>query len=96
MTRSTGAGHPRADRAARLARRAGAAAPARSTSSSWSSCKARPRPELLPDLAVGEGDIFYDKATDRLKVVVHNLGAAAAENVTVRFEDPQGNLLGQR
>jgi hypothetical protein len=58
--------------------------------------QAQARPELLPDLAVGEGDIFYDLATDRLKVVVHNLGAAAAENVTVRFEDPQGKLLQER
>ena len=56
----------------------------------------RPRSELLPDLAVGDGDIYYDKATDRLKVVVHNIGAAAAKDVTVRFEDPAGNLLLQR
>src|SRR5262249_26492937 len=58
--------------------------------------EARPRPERLPDLAVGEGDVFYDKATDRLKVVVHNLGAAAAENVRVRFEDAEGKLLAER
>lgn len=58
--------------------------------------QAQPRPELLADLAIGEGDIFYDKASDRLKVVVHNLGAAAAENVTVRFETPDGRLLGER
>lgn len=58
--------------------------------------QARPRPEFLPDLAVGDGDIYYDKATDRLKVVVHNIGAAAAKDVSVRFEDPAGNLLLQR
>lgn len=58
--------------------------------------QATPVPELLADLAVGDGDIFYDKATDRLKVVVHNIGAAAAENVVVRFEDPQGKLLVER
>jgi hypothetical protein len=58
--------------------------------------RARPRPELLPDLAVGDGDIYYDKATDRLKVVVHNLGAAAAKDITVSFTDPEGNLLLQR
>jgi hypothetical protein len=27
---------------------------------------------------------------------VHNLGAAAAENVTVRFQDPEGRLLQER
>jgi hypothetical protein len=58
--------------------------------------QARPRPELLPDLAVGDVDVFYDKATDRLKVVVHNIGSAAAENVVVRFEAPDGQLLGER
>jgi hypothetical protein len=58
--------------------------------------KALPRPELLPDPAVGKGDVFYDVATDRLKVVVHNLGAAPAKNVTVRFESPTGTLLAQR
>src|SRR5439155_12399269 len=58
--------------------------------------RARPRPELLPDLAVGDGDVYYDKATDRLKVVVHNIGAAAAKDVSVRFEDPAGNLLLRR
>jgi hypothetical protein len=58
--------------------------------------QAQPRPELLPDLAVGDGDIFYDKATDRLKVVVHNIGAAVAKDVMVRFEDPDGNLLLQK
>lgn len=58
--------------------------------------QARPRPELLPDLAAGDGDIYYDKATDRLKVIVHNIGAAAARDVTVRFEDPEGKLLFQR
>lgn len=58
--------------------------------------QARPRPELLPDLAVGAGDVFYDKATDRLKVVVHNIGAAAAKDVLVRFEGPAGTLLLER
>jgi hypothetical protein len=58
--------------------------------------EARPLPELLPDLAVGEGDVFYDKATDRLKVVVHNIGSAAAKDVVVRFEDPDGKLLAER
>jgi Concanavalin A-like lectin/glucanases superfamily len=58
--------------------------------------KARPHPELLPDLAVGDGDIYYDKATDRLKVVVHNIGAAAAKDVTVRFEGPEGKVLLER
>jgi hypothetical protein len=58
--------------------------------------KPRPRSELLPDLAVGAGDVFYDKATDRLKVIVHNIGAAAAKNVTVRFEDAAGKLLAKR
>ncbi len=58
--------------------------------------QARPRPELLPDLAVGAGDVFYDKATDRLKVVVHNIGSAAAENVVVRFEASDGKLLAER
>jgi hypothetical protein len=58
--------------------------------------ESRSRPELLPDLAVGDGDIFYDKATDRLKVVVHNIGSAAAENVLVRFEASDGRLLGER
>jgi hypothetical protein len=58
--------------------------------------QARPRPELLPDLALGDGDVFYDQATDRLKVVVHNLGSAAARDVVVRFEDPQGHLLAER
>jgi hypothetical protein len=57
--------------------------------------QARPRPELLPDLAIGEGDIAYDKATDRLKVIVHNIGAAAAKDVKVRFEGPDGQLLGE-
>jgi hypothetical protein len=52
-----------------------------------------PRPELLPDLAVGRGDAWYDKATDRLKVVVHNIGSAAARDVKVRFETPDGQLL---
>ena len=46
--------------------------------------------------AVQTRDIFYDKATDRLKVVVHNIGSAPAKNVTVRFEDPDGTLLIQR
>jgi hypothetical protein len=55
--------------------------------------RAEPRPELLPDLAVGEGDVFYDRATDRLKVIVHNIGAAAARDVQVRFETPDGQLL---
>jgi subtilase family serine protease len=58
--------------------------------------QAQPWPELLPDLAVGKGDVFYDKATDRLKVVVHNIGAAPARNVAVRFEDPSGNILARR
>jgi hypothetical protein len=58
--------------------------------------QARKVPERLPDLAVGQGDIHYDKATDRLKVVVHNIGAAPAANVVVRFEDPAGNLLARR
>lgn len=58
--------------------------------------QAQPRPELLADLAIGEGDVFYDKATDRLKVTVHNIGAAPAENITVRFEDTEGCLLGER
>jgi hypothetical protein len=58
--------------------------------------EARPRPELLPDVAVGQGDVYYDKATDRLKVVVHNLGAAAARDVVVRFEDPDGQVLAER
>jgi hypothetical protein len=58
--------------------------------------EAHPRPEQLPDLAVGDGDIFYDKPTDRLKVVVHNLGSAPAKDVTVRFEDLDGNLLLRR
>jgi hypothetical protein len=58
--------------------------------------QSQPRPERLPDLAVGAGDIFYDKVTDRLKVVVHNIGAAPAENVLVRFEGPDGQLLGER
>ena len=57
---------------------------------------ASPRPERLPDLALGVGDVFYDKATDRLKAVVHNLGSAAAENVTVRFEDASGTLLAEQ
>jgi hypothetical protein len=56
----------------------------------------RPGRELLPDLAVGDGDLFYDKATDRLKVVVHNIGSSAAESVVVRFEDPAGNILADR
>jgi hypothetical protein len=56
----------------------------------------RPRPELLPDLAVGDGDLFYDKPTDRLKVVVHNIGSSAAESVLIRFEDPAGNVLADR
>jgi hypothetical protein len=55
-----------------------------------------PRRERLPDLAVGKNDAFYDVATDRLKVVVHNLGAEPARGVTVRFEDPTGALLAQR
>lgn len=54
------------------------------------------RPELLPDLAIGAEDVFYDKATDRLKAVVHNIGAAAAKDVVVRFETPDGQLLAQR
>jgi hypothetical protein len=29
-------------------------------------------------------------------VIVHNIGSAAAENVAVRFEGPDGNLLGER
>jgi hypothetical protein len=58
--------------------------------------QSRPRPERLPDLAVGAGDIYYDKVTDRLKVVVHNIGSAPAENVVVRFEGPNGQLLGER
>jgi hypothetical protein len=58
--------------------------------------QARPRPELLPDLAVGAGDVFYDRATDRLKVVVHNIGSAAAEKVVVRFETSDGTLLAER
>jgi hypothetical protein len=58
--------------------------------------QSQPRRELLPDLAVGKQDAFYDVATDRLKVVVHNLGAAPARKVTVRFEDPTGALLAQR
>lgn len=58
--------------------------------------QSQPRPELLPDLAVGDGDIYYDKATDRLKVVIHNIGSAAAKDVVVRFEGPDGQLLGQR
>lgn len=57
---------------------------------------AQPRPERLADLALGAGDVFYDKATDRLKAVVHNIGSAAAENVVVRFEDAEGRLLGER
>jgi hypothetical protein len=56
----------------------------------------RPGRELLPDLAIGNGDLFYDKATDRLKVVVHNIGSSAAESVVVRFEDPAGNVLAER
>lgn len=58
--------------------------------------QAQLRPELLPDLAVGKGDIFYDRATDRLKVVVHNIGSAAARDIVVHFEDPAGNLLARR
>jgi hypothetical protein len=58
--------------------------------------KAQPRPAGLADLAVGDGDVYYDKATDRLKVVVHNIGAAAAEPFTVRFEDAAGRLLADR
>ncbi|MCC6419331.1 MAG: hypothetical protein IT429_13940 [Gemmataceae bacterium] len=58
--------------------------------------QARPRPELLADLAVGKGDVYYDRATDRLKVVVHNIGAAAAEKVVVRFETADGTLLAER
>lgn len=58
--------------------------------------QAQPRPELLPDLAIGPNDVFYDKATDRLKVVVHNIGAATAKNVAVHFEGPSGNLLARR
>jgi hypothetical protein len=58
--------------------------------------ESRPRRGLLPDLAVGDGDLFYDKATDRLKVVVHNIGSSAAESVVVRFEDPAGNVLADR
>lgn len=57
---------------------------------------AQSRPELLPDLAVGKGDIYYDKATDRLKVVLHNIGAAAAKDIIVHFEDPAGNVLARR
>ncbi|MFN4258938.1 MAG: LamG-like jellyroll fold domain-containing protein [Gemmataceae bacterium] len=57
--------------------------------------EARSRPEQLADLAVGTGDVFYDLATDRLKVVVHNIGAAPAKNITVRFETPDGKLLGR-
>lgn len=48
-------------------------------------------PERLPDLAVGEGDVFYDKATDRLKVVVRfetSDGALLAERVIARLEAP--------
>jgi hypothetical protein len=56
----------------------------------------RPTPELLPDLAIGDGDLFYDKATDRLNVVVHNIGSSAAETVVVRFEDPAGHILADR
>lgn len=48
-----------------------------------------------PDLAVGEGDAWYDLATDRLKVRVHNVGSAAAENVRVSFNAPDGSLLGE-
>jgi hypothetical protein len=55
--------------------------------------QAQPRPQRLADLAVGDGDIAYDKATDRLKVTIHNIGSAPAKDVTVRFEDPDGNLL---
>jgi hypothetical protein len=58
--------------------------------------QAQPQPELLADLAVDDDDIFYDKATDRLKVVVHNLGAAAAEKVRVRFETAEGTFLGDQ
>lgn len=58
--------------------------------------QAQPRPEQLPDLAIGDGDVFYDKATDRLKVVVHNIGAATAKDVVVRFEDSEGKLLLQK
>jgi hypothetical protein len=50
----------------------------------------------LPDPAVGDGDLFYDKATDRLKVVVHNIGSSAAESVVVRFEVPAGHVLAER
>jgi hypothetical protein len=58
--------------------------------------ESRPVPERLSDIAVGDGDLFYDKATDRLKDVVHNIGSAAAESVLVRFEDPAGHLLADR
>jgi hypothetical protein len=50
----------------------------------------------LPDLAVGQGDVFYDRATDRLKVVVHNIGSGAAKDVVVRFEDSEGKVLAER
>lgn len=58
--------------------------------------EAMPRPTRLPDLAVSDAQVAYDVATDRLKLVVHNLGAAPAKDVLVRFEDPAGNVLGER
>jgi len=47
-----------------------------------------------PDLAVGKGDIYYDLATDRLKVVVHNVGAVAARDIRVAFHGSDGTFLG--
>ena len=51
------------------------------------------RPEALPDLAIDLWDAVYD--TDTIVCVIHNLGNAAAENITIRLSDGETVLREQ-
>ena len=54
---------------------------------------AKERPEALPDLAIDLWDATYDK--DAIACVVHNLGNATAENITIRLSDGE-TVLGEQ
>lgn len=53
--------------------------------------------ELLPDLAVVETELWYDAANFTINAQIHNIGAAVAQNVTLRLfdgESPNGTPVG--
>ena len=50
------------------------------------------RPETLPDLAIGPRDIKRDRRGN-LRVTVHNIGSASAENIDVILENEDGDVL---